>query len=232
MFSLEHLLALLFFIFLGVFLILWAKKQPSDTQNKVGVFMADFIAFWVILWSVIKLWLGKFTLQEDLPFHLCNFIGLAVLFISRKKSYLAFEILFFWIIAGTLQGLITPVLYNSFPNYNFIKFWIVHAGLVVYILYVVFVQKMYPTFKSIFKSVAALSIYAGIVYIINDILNANYLFLQHKPEGGSLLDAFGEWPQYIFVTLLIIIPFFGLIYLPFYISDKLSNKNKNASIFN
>lgn len=221
MFSLEHLLVILFFIFLGYFLVKLAKAQSIKTQDKVGVYITNMIALTIIFWTLIKIWLGKFTVEEDLPFHLCNFVGLASALLARTKKYLVFEIIFFWIIAGTLQGIITPDLYNSFPNYNFFKFWIVHAGLVMYMMYVVFVQKMRPNFYSIFKSVGALLAFAVFIYGINYLLNANYMYLHHKPIGGSLLDSFGEWPYYIFVCILVIIPFFVLIYLPFFISDRI-----------
>lgn len=220
MFSLEHLLVVLFFIFLGIFLIRWAKKQNTQTQDKVGVIITNVIGFSIVAWTLIKMWLGTFKIEEDLPLHLCNFVGLLTMLLARTKSKLIFEIIFFWIIAGTLQGLITPELYNSFPNFNFFKFWIVHAGLVLYSMYTVFVQKMRPEFMSIFKSVGALLLFALLLYFVNELLGANYMYLQHKPPGGSLLDAFGEWPQYIFVATLIIIPFFGLIYLPFYFTRK------------
>lgn len=220
MFGLEHLVVVLFFIFLGVFLIRWAKKEPKSLQDKVGVIFTNVIAITIILWTLAKIWLGTFKVSEDLPFHLCNFVGLASIFLARTKSYLVFQIIFFWIIAGTLQGLITPDLKNSFPNFNFLKFWIVHAGLVVYMMYVVFVQKMKPNFKSVFISVGALIVFSIIVYSINLIFNANYMYLTHKPLGGSLLDVFGDWPYYIFKATLVIIPFFMLIYLPFYLTRK------------
>jgi uncharacterized membrane protein YwaF len=56
--------------------------------------------------------------------------------------------------------------------------------------------------------------------IINYTLNANYFYLNEKPQSASILDYFGEWPWYILVAQLIIIPYFLLIYLPFYVVEK------------
>jgi hypothetical integral membrane protein (TIGR02206 family) len=52
--------------------------------------------------------------------------------------------------------------------------------------------------------------------VINYSLDANYFYLNHKPESASVLDYLGDWPYYIITVQLVIIPLFMLIYLPFY----------------
>jgi uncharacterized membrane protein YwaF len=51
-----------------------------------------------------------------------------------------------------------------------------------------------------------------------------------KPEHTSLLDVLGEWPYYIFVEELLILPFFFGIYGVFKgvdaLSDRFSAKHK------
>ena len=124
----------------------------------------------------------------------------------------------FWIIAGTLQGVITPDIAIGFPSFDYFRYWIVHLGLLSIIFYAIFVFKMRPKLKSVFKSFFALQLYVILVVIINYLLNANYFYLNEKPESASLLDYFGEWPYYIIITQLIIIPLFLFIYLVFYFS--------------
>ena len=85
-------------------------------------------------------------------------------------------------------------------------------------LYATFVYKMRPTLKSVFKSFIALQVYIIFMFILNYILDSNYFYTNKKPNATTLLDVFGEWPQYIFVVELIVIPFFMLIYLPFYLT--------------
>jgi len=131
-----------------------------------------------------------------------------------------FEILVFWIIGGTLQAVITPDISVGFPSFDFFRYWTVHLGLLVIIFYAIFVFKMKPTFKSIFKSFLALQVYVVIMILINYLLKANYFYLNEKPKSASLLDYFGEWPYYIIVAQLIVLPLFFLIYLPFYFSGK------------
>jgi hypothetical integral membrane protein (TIGR02206 family) len=136
-----------------------------------------------------------------------------------------FEILVFWVIAGTLQGVITPDIADGFPSLDYMRYWIVHLGLLTVIFYTIFVFKMRPKFKSIFKSFLALQVYVVLMIVINYFLDANYFYLNRKPESASVLDYFGEWPYYIIVAQLVIIPLFLLIYLPFYISEVKAKKN-------
>ena len=220
MFGMQHFVALLFFIFFGFLLISWAKKQSKDKQIKIGNAFAYSLSFAVILWTILKIYLRGFDIEHDLPFHLCNFIALLlpIFSITRKKIY--YEILIFWILAGTSQAVITPDIKNGFPHYVFLKYWYVHAGLIVFILYATFVYGMRPSFKSVFKSFAALLGYFLLMLVINKIVGANYLYVNHKPEGPTLLDYLGEWPNYIVGVMLIVLPLFFLIYLPFHLTRR------------
>jgi uncharacterized membrane protein YwaF len=83
---------------------------------------------------------------------------------------------------------------------------------------------MRPTLRSVFKSFFALQLYVLFMVAINFVLNANYFYLNEKPKSASILDYFGEWPLYIIVVQLIIIPYFLLIYLPFYLAERKRKK--------
>ena len=131
-----------------------------------------------------------------------------------------YEVLLFWIVAGTLQGVITPDIAEGFPTFDYFRYWTVHLGLLIIIFYATFVFGMRPTFKSIFKSVLALQVYVVMMVAINALLDANYFYLNEKPKSASVLDYFGYWPYYIIVTQLILVPYFLVIYLPFYIEKR------------
>ncbi len=131
-----------------------------------------------------------------------------------------FEILVFWIIGGTLQGVLTPDISVGFPSFDYFRYWTVHLGLLSVIFYFIFVFKMKPKLKSVFKSFLALQLYIVLTMALNYSLDANYFYLNEKPVSASLLDYFGEWPYYLLVVQLIIIPLFLIIYLPFYFAER------------
>ena len=218
-FSKQHILISAIVITLGTILIYWAKKQSEQIQILTGNVLASSISLTVIFGSILNIYKPDFNYQEDLPLHLCSFLALIIPVLSFTRKYIYYEILFFLILAGTLQSLITPSEYN-FLNFTFFRYWFVHSGLVIFMLYATFIYKMRPTLKSVFKSFIGMQFYMVLMFLINHLLGSNYFYTNRKPDATTLLDVFGEWPQYIFVVELIVIPFFLLIYFPFYLTRK------------
>ncbi len=225
MFGMQHLIVLLFFILAGFLLINWATKLSEKQQHKIGNIFAFSLSFTIIIWTFLKIYTRGFDITLDLPFHLCNITALLlpILTLTRKKIY--YEIVFFWVLAGTTNSLITPDLKNGFPNFVFLKYWYVHAGLIIFVFYTTIVFKLRPTLKSALKSFIALQCYIVLMFIVNNLTGANYFYTNHKPEGASALDYLGEWPNYIFVVELLMIPYFMLFYLPIYLSSKKIKNN-------
>ena len=218
-FSGQHILISAIVIVFGTILIYWAKKQSEQIQFLTGNIIASSISLTVIFGSILNIYKQDFNYQEDLPLHLCSFLALVIPVLSYTRKYIYYEIFFFLIIAGTLQSLITPSDYN-FLNFTFFRYWFVHSGLVLFMFYATFVYKMRPTVKSVFKSFIGMQFYMVLMFLINHLLGSNYFYTNRKPDATTLLDVFGEWPQYIFVVELIVIPFFLLIYFPFYLTRK------------
>lgn len=215
LFGMQHLLLLALLLFLAICLPMLAKKWLSAAQQlSLSRGLAVVISSWVILYTVIKLWIGDFDPTQDLPFDICNALALALPWLMWKPTQRVHEVLYFWILAGTLQGILTPHLMNGFPNFIFFKYWFVHGGLVVYIIYATVVFELKPTLRSIWRAFLALQVYVLIVLGLNVLLGANYVYLLHKPPTASLLDYLGPWPWYLVVVELIALLLFVLVYLP------------------
>jgi hypothetical integral membrane protein (TIGR02206 family) len=218
-FSNQHLLVLLFFISFGAILILFTQKQKKNNQTKIGNILAFSISFTVILGTILNISKDDFNYQEDLPLHLCSFLALIIPILSITRKFLYFEIFFFLILAGTLQSLITPDEYN-YLNFPFFRYWFVHAGLVIFMIFAVFIYKMRPTIRSVGKSFLGMQAYMLFMFVLNYFLGSNYFYTNRKPNVATLLDLFGDWPQYIFMVELLIVPYFLLFYMPFYLTRK------------
>lgn len=221
--SVGHVLPIILAILFCVALIRISNHKCNQQQKeKIFKLLGTLVSLTIITFHLYYMSLGGYNVSEDLPLFLCSFLALIIPIFTHYRKYWMYEILLFWIIAGTLQGVITPDIAIGFPSLDYFRYWIVHLGLLTIIFYAIFVLNMRPTLRSVFKSFLALQVYAIILMGINYVLDANYSYLNRKPESASALDYFGDWPYYLLVMEAILIPFFLLIYLPFYLRRKKS----------
>ncbi|WP_339753792.1 TIGR02206 family membrane protein [uncultured Winogradskyella sp.] len=219
--SFQHLFPIVFAVCFTILLIKYSKRNFTDIQKqKVLHYFAWFISLTVISFHAYRMAFDSYNFKTDLPLYLCSLMAVMIPLFTYYRKYWMFEILVFWIIGGTIQAVITPDISKGFPSFDYFRYWIVHLGLLFIIFYFIYIFKMKPKLKSVFKSFLALQVYVVLMMVFNDFLNANYFYLNEKPKSASLLDYFGEWPYYILVGQLIIIPLFLIIYLPFYISER------------
>nr|WP_321247622.1 TIGR02206 family membrane protein [uncultured Psychroserpens sp.] len=217
--SLEHIIPIGLALIIAVTLIRYARTISSESQQRLIHYIAIFISVSVIAFHIYCALTTNYNITTDLPLYLCSLLGILIPIFTYYRKYWMFEILVFWVIAGTIQGVITPDIAEGFPSLDYFRYWIVHLGLLTVIFYSIFVLQLKPKFKSVFKSFLALQVYVIVMIVINYSLDANYFYLNRKPESASVLDYLGDWPYYIIVAQLIIIPLFSIIYIPFYISE-------------
>ena len=207
----------------GLFINYFRNKGNSLQQKRAIHIFACFISSIVIINDTYKISSGNYNLATDLPFHLCSLLALCAPIFTYYRKYWMYEIILFWIVGGTLQAVITPDVVDDVFSLDYYRYWFVHLGLLIIVFYATFVFNMRPTFKSVIKSFLALQVYVIIMIGINFIFKSNYFYLNSKPETSSLLDYFGDWPWYILVGQIIIIPYFLLIYLPFYLEKRIKS---------
>ena len=219
--SLQHILPILIAVIFTVWFIKYSNRNFNKNQKEKAVHVLGcFVSITIISFHLYRIFFDNYNFKTDLPLYLCSLMSVIIPVFTYYRKYWMFEILVFWIVGGTLQAVITPDITDGFPSFNYFRYWVVHLGLLSVIFYFIFVFKMKPKLKSVFKSFLALQVYIVLMIILNYILNANYFYLNEKPKSASLLDYFGEWPYYLLIVQLIIIPLFMLIYLPFYLTRK------------
>lgn len=164
------------------------------------------------LWYIFT---DRWSLQTSLPLELCSIASLlSGLMLLTKNKYL-FEVLYFIAIGGSMQAILTPDLNFGFPQYRYIQFFFDHFLLLSAPLLMIWLYRFTITFRSLLKSFLSLNLLAGVVFIINLYLDANYMFLKEKPNQGSLLDFLGPYPHYILSLEIVAFVMFTLLYLPF-----------------
>ena len=150
-----------------------------------------------------------------LPMHLCDWAAVvSALGLLLRRVVLA-ELAWFWGLAGTLNGLLTPNLQADFPSLRYHQFFLQHGGVVAAAIYLVYGAGLKPRPGAARRAYAGLLGYAVVAAAVNEVTGANYGFLCAKPGAASLMDALGPWPYYIGGLLLVAGVFFFLLELPF-----------------
>jgi hypothetical integral membrane protein (TIGR02206 family) len=180
---------------------------------------ADPVLRWQRYHAVEQLW------EVSLPLYLCDVVSvvLAVALIQKKQRWA--ELGYFWGVAGTTQGLLTPTLQFSWNTPEFYAFFIQHGGVPVAALGLVCARGLAPQMGAWWRVVRWSWVYMIAIYSFNKITGflpglhlereTNYGFLNRKPEVASLFDVMGPWPWYLISLQVIAFTLYFLLDLPF-----------------
>jgi len=161
------------------------------------------------------------TLKDHLPFQLCDWVIFACVAALLWRSQQAYEMAYFWGLSGTAQALLTPDLAEDFPHPHFFTFQILHAGVVVAVLFLTLGLRLRPTWRSVLRVWLWLQAYLGFTALVDWLLDSNYGYLRAKPKQASLFDFIGPWPWYLLSLELLSLVLFAVCYSPFAVLDRL-----------
>ena len=219
----SHVFSIILFLVLALSIPYLAKKNLNENQQLfLGKIIGVLVLIGYLSWVILEILAGSFNLKLHLPFHLCRTANVLIFVVLFFRSFLAYEIVFFWGLT-VIHAVITPYITQGFPHYHFVRYWLTHQLMIIGIIYATFVYDIRPHKKSIYKSFVALLLFFLITIPVNLLLDANYFWICGKPPVGTVLDYFGPWPWYLVVaTLLALIHFYLFYYLINFISSKIS----------
>ncbi|HRD07173.1 MAG TPA: TIGR02206 family membrane protein [Saprospiraceae bacterium] len=215
-FGYEHIQVLMVCLIFGIWFIYSGKfKWTPAERQKNAMRLAVVMMVLQLFKPAIRLVLGNYNHTTDLPFHLCSLMPFALWFIYKAQHRQAWAIFFFWIMAGTFQALFTPTLTDVLPHYEALRYWGVHAGVVILALFGYFAMGWRLKAMDIIWSGLAMNATALIIYPYNCLTHSNYFFLNAKPPGTTLYSLLPAWPWYILALEGVLIVLFSIIYAIF-----------------
>lgn len=226
LFSMTHLLTL--GVFFAVILAMFLLRKPlrgvyANRATRKVMFLTliiSEISLQVWLW-----WSGYWGYQHALPLHLSSISLILSAILLLTKSYRLFEFTYFVGVGSALQAMLTPdISLYTFPHYRYIHFFVSHGGTVIANLFMVFVVGFRPTGSSIWKAFLWLNAYTLLIFIVNFLIEGNYMYISEKPVNPSLIDFLGPWPWYILSLEAIALMTFFILYIPFWILNKKENE--------
>ena len=216
--AVEHLVTLAVIAAIIAILVVAARLRPGPwtvvaCRVLAIVILANEASWWI--------WLADhntWSMSYALPFQLCDVAAVVSAAALWSRHPVLVELTYFWGLAGTANGLITPDVSDHFPSFGFLQYFIAHGAIVAAALFLVIGLKIAPRPGAVLRvfglTLGLLVLDAG----INLVTGGNYMYLRHAPGAHSLLDVIGPWPWYIVAAAALALVLFAILDLPFTVS--------------
>jgi hypothetical integral membrane protein (TIGR02206 family) len=220
-FGTEHTLYIMGCLMIWFALPYIGKKYLSPSKRfSIAIFLAVFTIFQEVLFDFFQIYIDDFSIKEDLSLHMCGLSLFLSSYALWKKNQTAFELAFFWGLAGALQSILTPDP-TRWPYGDISIFWnfLSHGLIILNVVWLMWVDGMRCRKGSLLNTVLITN---GVIFVmgyVNTFLGegANYWFICTKPGGDSPF-LIGDWPYYLITFELVGFAMMGLIYLPMWIA--------------
>ena len=225
LFGTVHLITIAVVIITSIFLPKFYKNKSDHQISMMKKIIAGVIAAHLIISPYKDLYLlaNPYDWRETIPLHMCDLSEIFLIWFLLGGPRILYICAFFWGLGGATMAILTPDI--SHHDLDYIFFMVGHGMIVVGIMYATVTLGNRPYAKDI-ATVALITalVLLPIVYVINLLLGepANFWYLMSKPAGASLMDMFPEPPYHLLVTTPIAIALFYLIYLPYFIKDRVA----------
>jgi hypothetical integral membrane protein (TIGR02206 family) len=220
LFGTPHMIGIALIVLVQLFLI-FGWKHPCPRAKQVFRYtLAAVLVIDELLWHWWNWYIGAWSLQNTLPLHICSVMVWLSAFMLVTENYKLYEFIYFLGIGAAMQAVLTPDAGQyGFPHFRAFQVLISHGSIITTAIYLTAIEGLRPHWKSLAVVGISTNVYMLFVGGMDYLLNANYMFIAHKPETASLMDALPGWPWYIAVIELLAMGVFVILYLPFAIKD-------------
>ena len=219
-FGLEHNLYLIGTFTIWFLVLFTGKVILNLEQRRIFVLLLIFITISQELIDDILRWnVGIWDVAEDLPLHMCGISFFTSTYALYSKNQTAFELSYFWGLAGAFQAIIPPDPTRFVMDVSLFWNFLSHGLIILNVLWMIVIDNMRCRVGSYLNAVIITNGILFIISIVNSILGGNYWFICEKP-GGESPFIMGEWPLYIIGFQISGILLLGLFYIPMIILRK------------
>jgi len=206
--------ALHFAILGGSVALPWVLSRFAPVRP-VRIALGVALAVNEVVWYAYRFFVEGWRLPQGLPLQLCDASVWLTAWAAIAASPRAFELAYYWGLAGAGMALITPDLWAPCWSYPTLYFWTAHCGIVVILLLMIWGGVARPRCGSMWRAFIAANVFGLATGLFNLAFKTNYMYLCRKPVASSLLDVLGPWPWYLLAGEGAALLLFWLLWLPF-----------------
>ena len=227
--SREHLITLAVVAAAITVLVAAARLYPGRWTIGFARVLAVVILVNEASWWV---WLAEqhaLSITYSLPLQLCDVAAVITACALWFRTPLLVELTYFWGVAGTANGLITPDVGGAhFPSYPYVQYFVQHGAIVGAALFLVVGLMIAPRPWAVVRVYGLTLCLLVVDAVANLLTDGNYMYLRQTPGVRSVLNLMGPWPWYIAGGAVLSAILFLVLDLPFRISARGHARSKSA----
>jgi hypothetical integral membrane protein (TIGR02206 family) len=197
----------------AVLAVMQSKLAPGSRILRIG--LAYLILLDAALYYGYMIVRGQLTFPDHLPLELCDASLCLVIIALFTLNKTVFDLAYYGALAGATMALLTPNLWEPFPSFSTIQFFVDHGLIVTGVLFLVWSRQARPRPGSVLKALLGVNVFGACVGTFDYFFKTDYMYLRAKPPNTSLLDVLGPWPWYIASGEILACAIFVLLYLPY-----------------
>ncbi|MGA2653462.1 MAG: TIGR02206 family membrane protein [Terracidiphilus sp.] len=197
-------------------LLAYAQRKLAPASRVPRIALACFILLDSTIYYAVLIARGQLTFPDHLPLELCDASLCLVILALFTLNETVFDLAYYGALAGASMALLTPNLWENFPSFSTIQFFVDHGLIVAGVLFLAWSGLARPRSGSVLRAMVAVNLFAACVGTFDYAFKTDYMYLRAKPPNTSLLDALGPWPWYLAATEFVACGVFLLLYLPFW----------------
>jgi hypothetical integral membrane protein (TIGR02206 family) len=191
------------------------ERHLRRERQPIRLALAAVLLLNSLAWYGYLAWRRWLSFPGSLPLELCDATLCLTILALFTRSGAIFDLAYYGALAGTSMAVLTPDLWEPFPSFSTVEFFVAHGLVLVAVLYLVWSGAARPRPGSVWRAMLGLNLFAACVGTFDVIFKTDYMYLRNKPGNPSLLDFLGPWPWYILSGEGIALGLFILLYLPF-----------------
>ncbi len=212
---------------------LWMLSRKVRSPRLARGISYSFAGMLFIPYVLNMVWLGQNGMLSPrymLPMQLCDWAAFATLAALVKRKPMAFELSYFWGIAGTMQALFTPAVTIDMDLRTWCFFFI-HSVIPAGVFWLMFEFGMRPRPGAQWRVLAWSEVYLVCALLANRATGANFGFLASRPEQKTMLDLFPD-PHWFYVLCInaVGVVFFFVLDLPWMFRRRTGKEVASSSV--
>ncbi|MGY5766349.1 YwaF family protein [Brachybacterium sp. DNPG3] len=214
-YGLVHLSMLVLIALAAIVLLRWSRRGDPAGVDRVLRIVGWALLANSALWTLWGFAPWAWDIDESLPLHYSDALRFLVPIALITRSRWSTTLVHYWGLTLNMMSVLTPDLnYFVLPPLEFAEYWIAHGGALLAAIVLTWGRGFRPTWGAFGLAYAATLLWSAVAMIGNLLTGANYGYLNHAPDGPSLLDVMGPWPVYLLVEMVAVAVVWALMTLP------------------